>query len=221
MQNASRYSGDVGEAEILGALRRAFQYDKIERLGKKRGSADISHQVFERGKACGVIVYECKNVQQWSNAHVDQARKSRGLHRASYAVLVSNVFPKSAKYLCFVRDVPVVHPAIVTSVVRCLREALVVLAGTSGSAADRERRADKLLQYVKGGDFKRYMATIADAAEDLRAIQAKERQDHQRVWEKQSAAFEQFEDARVKIETRVQTIVAGPSLAALPDAAAS
>jgi hypothetical protein len=211
--------GEIGESEIVEVLKRAFPHDKIERLGKSRGSGDIGHEVFERGKRCGLIVYECKNVRQWSNAHITQARKSRSFHRASHAVLVSNAFPKGSKYLCFVRDVPVVHPAIVTGVVHCLRAALVVLAGTSGSSADRERRADKLLQYVKGEDFNRHLTAIGDATVDLRAIQAKERQTHQRVWEQQSTAFETLEAAHVKVQTRVDAIVAGTNLAALPEVA--
>ncbi len=209
--------GEIGESEIIEVLKSAFPHDKIKRLGKGRGCADISHEVIERGKRCGLIVYECKNVRQWSNAHITQARKSRSFHRASHAVLVSSAFPKGNKYLCFVRDVPVVHPAIVTGVVRCLRQALVVVAGTSGSAADRERRADKLLQYVKGDDFIRHMMAIGDATVDLRSIQVKERQTHQRVWEHQTAAFEMLEAAHVKIQTRVDAIIAGTNLTALPE----
>jgi hypothetical protein len=212
--------GEIGESEIVQILKSAFPHDKIERLGKSRGCADIRHEIFERGKRCGVIVYECKNVRQWSNAHVTQARKSRSFHRASHAVVVSSVFPKGSKYLCFVRDVPVVHPAIVTCVVRFLRQALVLVAGTTGSAADRERRADKLLQYVKGEDFIQHMTAIGDAAADLRAIQAKERQTHQRVWEQQAAAFETLEASHVKVQTRLDAIVAGTNLAALPESAA-
>jgi hypothetical protein len=211
--------GEIGESEIVELLRSAFPHDKIERLGKTRGCADIKHEVFERGKRCGTIVYECKNTRTWANSHVTQARKSRSFHRASHVVVVSNAFPRGSKYLCFVRDVPVVHPAIVTGVIRCLRQALVVLAGTWGTAADRERRADKLLQYVKGEDFNRHITAIGDAAIDLRTIQAKERQTHQRVWEQQNAAFEALETAHVKVQTRVDAIVSGTNLAALPEAA--
>lgn len=211
--------GEIGESEIVDVLRSAFPHDKIERLGKTRGCADIKHEVYERGKRCGTIVYECKNTRTWANAHVAQARKSRTFHRASHVVVVSNAFPRGSKYLCFVRDVPVVHPTIVTGVVRCLRQALVVLAGTSGTAADRERRADKLLQYVKGEDFSRHMTAIGDAAVDLRTIQVKERQTHQRVWEQQTAAFEALETAHVKVQTRLDAIVSGTNLAALPEAA--
>lgn len=212
--------GEIGESEIIEVLRAAFPFDKIDRLGKSRGSADIRHEVVERGKRCGLIVYECKNVREWSNGHVVQARKSRTFHRASHVVLVSNVFPKGTKYLHFVRDVPVVHPTIVTHVVRCLRQALVVLAASSGSASERERRADKLLQYVKGEDFSRHMTAMGDAAEDLRMIQVKERQAHNRVWEQQTTAFEALEAAHQKLQTRLEAIVSGTNVSALPELAA-
>ncbi len=55
---------------------------------------------------------------QWTNACVNQARASRSLHKASCSVVVSNVFPKGQRYLCVVRDVPVVHPSIVVHVGR-------------------------------------------------------------------------------------------------------
>lgn len=213
--------GEIGEAELLERLRREFPGDKIERLGKGRGSADIRHEVVERGQTCGVIIYECKNVKDWSNAYVEQARKSRTLHKASHAVLVSTAFPKNAKYLCFVRDVPVVHGSIVTSVVRCLRQELAVRAGTGGTAADRERRADRLLQYVKGEEFIRQMTIVADSMVDLRSIQSKERSAHLRIWEQQAQVFEQLESAHTKISTRVDSIVAGATLAAVPQVAAS
>lgn len=212
--------GEIGESELIKILRTAFPYDKIERLSKSRGSADIRHEVFEKGRRCGMIIYECKNVQKWSNAHVTQARKSYTLHQASHVVLVSNAFPKDNRYLCFVRDVPVVHPAIVTGVVHCLRQILVVRTGTSGSIADRERRADKLLQYVKGEDFNRNMTTIGDAMADLQTIQARERQAHQRVWEQQSTAFQALEAAHTKVQTRIGAIVSGTNIAALPVVAA-
>jgi hypothetical protein len=212
--------GEISESEIVEVLRAAFPFDKIERLGKGRGSADIRHEVIERGKHCGVIVYECKNVRQWSNGHVAQARKSRTFHHASHVVLVSNVFPKGTKYLCFVRDVPVVHPTIVTHVVRCLRHALVVVAASSGSASERERRADRLLQYVKGEDFTRHMTAIGDAAVELRMLQVKERQTHNRVWEQQATAFEALEAAHQKLQTRLDAIVSGTNVSALPELAA-
>jgi hypothetical protein len=102
--------GEIGESEIVELLRSAFPHDKIERLGKTRGCADIKHEVFERGKRCATIVYECKNTRTWANSHVTQARKSRSFHRASHVVVVSNAFPRGSKYLCFVRDVPLFTP---------------------------------------------------------------------------------------------------------------
>jgi hypothetical protein len=211
--------GEIGEAELIERLRAAFPLDKLERLGKARGSADVRHTVMDRGRACGVIVYECKNVRQWSNAHVTQARESRTLHRAAHAVLVSSVFPKGQKYLCFVRDVPVVHPSIVSSVVRSLRDLLILSTANHGSSADRQGRADRLLAYIKGDDFKGHMVAIADAGADLRSIQSKERQTHNRVWELQSTAIESIEAAHATVHTRISAIASGTQLAAVPESA--
>src|SRR5882724_3813609 len=212
--------GEFGESEILQALQTAFPYDKIEGLGRGRESADVRHEVRERGKTCGVIIYECKNVSKWSNSCIAQARTSRSFHRAAHAVVVTTAFPKGQKHFCFVRDVAVVHPAIVTSVVRCLRQALVVAAGNTGTVAERERRADKLLQYVRGDDFKRHLTSVADAIVDLRALQAKESQAHHRVWEEQRGLFDTIEAGNTKVQTRIQSIAEGTGVAAIPEIAA-
>jgi hypothetical protein len=63
------------------------------------------------------------------------------------------------------------------------------------------------------------MTAIGDATVDLRTIQAKERQTQQQVWEQQSTAFETLEAAHVKVQTRMDAIIAGTNLAALPEAA--
>jgi hypothetical protein len=93
--------GVVGEVQILEVLQRAFPGDVITRLSKNRGSADISHDVREHGRSCGLIVYECKNVARWANSAVAQARGSLSVHRATQAVVVTNVFPAQQKYLAF------------------------------------------------------------------------------------------------------------------------
>lgn len=155
-------------------------------------------------------------MREWKNASVNQARASRSLHKASYAVVVSNMFPKGQKYLCIVRDVPVVHPSIVVHVVRYLRQGLVAVAGNTATPAERERKAARLLLYIRSEDFGRQMKVVGEALEDLREIQTKERQAHTRTWELQTDKFMAIEESSTKVSTRIEAIVEGTRMDALP-----
>ena len=205
--------GDIGEVEIRRALAAEFPGDDIRPLAKSRGAADIRHEVRDRGRVCGVIIYEVKNVATWQSAYLKQVRRSLTVVGGSQAVLVSTAFPKKQKYLAFEKDVAIVHPSIVTSVVRTLREVLIVRAASTGGRAERERRADQLLQFVKGEEFVRNMKIMAERLSELTALQAKERRQHDQIWETQNEIHRAIERSHTSIETRIAHIAAGTSLA--------
>jgi hypothetical protein len=205
--------GDIGEAEIRRALAAEFPGDDIRPLAKSRGAADIRHEVRDQGRVCGVIVYEVKNVATWQSVYLKQVRRSLTVVGGSQAVLVSTAFPRKQKYLAFEKDVAIVHPSIVASVVRTLREVLIVRAASTGGQAERERRADQLLQFVKGEEFVRNMKVMGERLAELTALQAKERRQHDQVWETQNEIHRAIERSHTSIETRIGHIAAGTSLA--------
>jgi hypothetical protein len=210
--------GQLGEAEVLASLRAAFPGDNIASLAKQRGNADIRHEIRERGRVCGVIVYECKNLQTWSAAGVAQARAARRTHNTPHIVLVSNVFPRGEKHLCVVRDIPVVHATLVVHLVRYMRDAIVAISRTTLSAPERERKAGLLLQYIRSEDFGLHMGLIGSAVEDLRNEQGKEKATHQTVWERQETRFDAIIAASAKVQTRIQAIVEQPHVSLVPAA---
>lgn len=204
--------GEVGEADVRKLLHEAFPGDHIERLGKSRGSADIRHEVREQGRSCGVIIYEVKNVGKWSGEYVKQAKKSLALHRGSHVVLVTTAFPAGHKHLTYQGDVAVVHPTIVASLVRTLRQVVIVRAASTGGQGERSRKADQLLQYTKGEEFRRAMKGVAESVADLQRLQAKERQQHDRVWANQAELFRSVEGNHTTVDARIAQIMAGASL---------
>lgn len=207
--------GEVGEADVRKLLHEAFPGDHIERLGKSRGSADIRHEVREQGRTCGVIIYEVKNVGKWSGEYVKQARKSLALHRGSQAVLVTTAFPAGHKHLTYQGDVAVVHPTIVASLARTLRQVVIVRAASGGGQGERSRKADQLLQYAKGEEFRRSMKAVAESIAELQRLQAKERQQHDRIWANQADLFRSVEGNHTTVDARIAQIVAGTSLSLL------
>ncbi len=115
--------------------------------------------------------------------------------------------------LAFEKDVAIVHPSIVCNVVRALRQVIVVRAAASGGQADRERRADQLLQFIRGNEFSQSMGTISERVRDLAALQAKERRQHDLVWEAQSGMYRSIERSHTVLESRIAHITGGHPLA--------
>ncbi|MDC3956240.1 DUF2130 domain-containing protein [Polyangium jinanense] len=209
-KQTSDQRGEFGEAEILTQLQTAFPTDEIRRLNKRQGGADILHEVREQGAMCGVIAYECKNVAAWSNGFIAQVRKARTVHKARYAVLVTNVFPRGQKHLCVVRDVPVVHPAIAVHLARYLREAIITLAQSRATEPERQRRADRLLQLIQSEEFGEQMDAIAEAVQDLEGLQNKERQDHERTWARQSEYLAVISKNTTRLDGQIAAILHAP-----------
>ena len=75
-------------------------------------------------------------------------------------------------------------------------------------------------RFVRSEAFVRSMKSIAEAVEDLKEVQRKERSAHQNTWAKQTSLLEQIESSKAVIDIKMAEIVEGPSLVALPDAAA-
>lgn len=205
--------GELSEADLLAQLKAAFPNDEIQRLTKRQAGADILHEIREHGTTLGLIAYECKDAAAWKSAFISQACKARSVHKTRHVVLVSNVFPKGHDHLCVVRDVPVVHPAIAIYLARYLREAIVAMAQTDATDPDRQRIADRLLQYLQSEEFKQKISAIGNALQDLRALQGKERQDHERTWSRQSEHIAAIERNTTSLEGRITAIVhGGPTL---------
>ena len=107
--------GELNEERLLLELRSAFPEDRIERSGRGRAGGDILHEVRVMSGAAlvkaGLIVYECKDTQAWSNGFLEQAHKEGETHGTPYLVVVSRAFPRNEKTLFVKNGIAVVDPA--------------------------------------------------------------------------------------------------------------
>src|SRR6185437_536602 len=117
--------GEDGERDLAVLLRQAFLGDRIERIKKGVKGADIIHCVMEGAKQCGRIVYESKNVSQWSNAFIAQAKKHQTQYETPHVIVVSNVFPNKQKSMCICDDIPVVSLRTAVPLATIVRDAIL------------------------------------------------------------------------------------------------
>ncbi len=199
--------GEEGELDLFQALRQTFAADHIHRIGKGVKGGDILHEVIEGSKVAGRIVYESKNVATWQNGFVAQAKKYQTQYETPYAVIVSRVFPKKEKDLCICGGIPVVSPRMAVSLATILREAVVEISKLRQAGASPDETALKLFEYVISDRFATRFREMAENVDALKDEQRKERDWHERNWERRSGLHERIETRHREIRAQVDTIL--------------
>ncbi len=169
------------EEELTQQLKSRFKGDRVERFGKK---GDVLHTVIYKGKTVGSIIFECKRTKTFNRSFITQARRAMVARSASYAVLVTTVFPRDSAGFSVSEDVFVVHPFGAGDLAEFLRQGLVELFSAKVSTAEMDRRAKALLDYAKGDDFRNAMEDSIHTTLALRDLLQKEMRDHRAFWEK-------------------------------------
>ncbi|EWS99577.1 hypothetical protein N865_01265 [Intrasporangium oryzae NRRL B-24470] len=210
--------GDMDEDKLVSVLSRAFEGDDIQRNAARRG-ADVLHTVnYGVGggqKQAGLIVYECKDTKNWLNDFITQARTSRDLHHAQYAVLVTHAFPSKESRPLFVRDnVIVVEPDRdrVVAVASLLRSLAIEIARAQSRTTDRSA-ATQLFDYVKSADFHHAVQFVYDARKRLESLLQKEQRSHQKDWAAREKLYRDFAERVLQVESHIGAIIQGDSTA--------
>jgi hypothetical protein len=116
--------GAEAEVDLLAQLKSAFLEDRIEPIRRGAKGADIIHDVMEESKRLGRIVWESKNVSNWSNRFVSQAKQYQTQYETSHIVIVSRALPQKKKGLCIVKRIPVVEPRMAISLATIMRDGI-------------------------------------------------------------------------------------------------
>ncbi len=205
-QNAEQF-GEEGEYDLFSDLRQAFPEDRIERIGRGVRGADVLQHVIEGGNTLGLIVYESKNVATWQNAFISQAEAYRTRYETPYVMVVSGVFPRKEKDLCNVDGIPVVRPGMAASLAAIMRQGIVDIGRLRLSGAGRDQKAQQLLEYITSDRFSTRFRVVADAVDQLREQQKKERNWHENAWEAQSEVHNHIDKSHREIDAQMKTIL--------------
>jgi hypothetical protein len=216
--------GEFSESDLHNRLVRDFRDDHVEKRGK---SGDILHTVYYAagGKKirAGLIVYEVKNTQDWSNDFIRQVKKAGRMHSTPYLILVSSAFPKKANKDLFVHDdeVIVVQPQHAPHLVAIVRR-MVIEAHRAGLTTEGQgQKASQLLEYLKGEGFRQNFDSILRAADDLSDLLRTEKNTHEKTWTRREHVYSELSRKSSAIDERIRTIIEAersgqPTLFALP-----
>lgn len=198
--------GDEGELDLLVELRKAFQKDRIERIGRGKKGADIVQEVTEDSKVVGRIIYESKNVSTWSNKFIEQAKKYQSQYDTPNVIVVSQAFPSKKKGLCILKGIPVVDLRQTVSLATIMREGILTVASLRLSGQARDEKAQELFDYIISDKFVTRFREVGEHVTTLRDRQLKEREWHEIAWEQQKRIYDQLDSRRREIDSHIKAI---------------
>jgi hypothetical protein len=185
-QTPSQLQGEVYELHLEKILRDSFKDDEIEEVPKGRKGADLIQKVYSNsGIYSGKIIYESKDVKNWSKSWLTKLRSDQRKEKANFAILVSTVLPKDFKQRfgridgIWVTDFLHVIPLAVA-----LRANLTEIASLKIASENKEEKLEVIYNYLTGVEFKQRVEAIVEAFVTMQEDLNKEKMQAEKNWAK-------------------------------------
>ena len=160
-QGSQQLQGEIQELKLEDCLRAEFPFDTVEEVEKGKLGADVIQTVVNRnGKVCGRIVWESKNVKNWSNNFIPKLREDMGRVSGDVGILVSNVFGKNMTEFSLEEGVWLVKPINALSMARLIRERILSVSDAKMVAEHKETVQDAVYAFVTSPAFRNRMENI-------------------------------------------------------------
>jgi hypothetical protein len=215
-QKTANELGEFPELDLHRALSDAFAGtgDKIRRVKKGETGADIIHEVMHNGKHCQTIVYDSKNRKIYHASFVQKLLVDKANAKAEHAVLVTAMFPTGQRDLCAVDGVILARPLQVVTIAALLRDSIITDHLRNLTFQDRTEKKERLYSLITSEMFRSRMTSVERAVRDLEAIDAKEVEEHRRVWARRSVQYRTADKSVRDLVTEVNVILQNPLTAA-------
>jgi hypothetical protein len=184
-QGSQQTQGEVLELDFEQQLRQAFPIDAINEISKGVRGADVLQEVRSAlGRPCGLILYELKRTQNWSDGWVVKLKEDMRAAKAEIGVIVTEVLPKGfarfgqqdGVFMCDIASaIPLAHT---------LRRMVQELAIARGHQVGAQEKMQLLYAYLTGVEFRQRVSAVIEAFALLRADLEKERRGMTRAWAK-------------------------------------
>ena len=203
--------GDGGEIDVFESLREAFDGNggKTTRIPKGENGADILHEVFHKGEACGRIIIDAKNRQRWGYEFVSKLRHDQDEAGAEHAILATTVFPAGKKEMCIESGVIVISPPRVVHIVQLLRQAMMTMHVKGLSMKERASKMSRLYKLITSESYAAKFAEANRLTQDILELEVQEKTAHDNVWKKRGALVKRMHNVLREVETDVAAVIEG------------
>ena len=203
--------GDGGEIDVFDALRGAFDGNggKTTRIPKGENGADILHEVFHKGEACGRIIIDAKNRQKWGWEFVTKLRQDQVQAGAEHAILAATIFPAGKKEMCIESGVIVISPPRVVHIVELLRRAMITMHVKGLSMKERTGKMSRLYKLITSESYAAKFTEANRLTQDILELEVQEKNAHDNVWKKRGALVKRMNNVLREVETEVAAVIEG------------
>ena len=143
---------EISLKDILGD---AFPQDELSDVPTGTPGGDVIQKVLgPTGEPCGTILWESKNVKNWSKAWITKLKGDQLEAKAEIAILYTSVMPKDVTdhYAC-IDGVHVVNRLTLQPVATTLRSGLIEITRTKVSEEGRDMKHVMLYNYRTSSEF--------------------------------------------------------------------
>ncbi len=215
-QGSQQTQGEVLELDFEQQLRSAFPLDLISEVSKGLRGADVSQEVRSPlGRACGVIVYELKRTQNWSDSWITKLKEDMRGMKAEIGVVVSEALPKGVTRFGQHDGIFVCDLASAIPLAHTLRRMVLELALARGHQEGAQEKMQLLYTYLTGVEFRQRVTGVIEAFVMMREDLEKERRGLTRAWAKREKHINSVVESMAGMIGDVQAI-SGNALQEIP-----
>ena len=184
-QGSQQTQGEVLELDFEQQLRQTFPIDQINEISKGVRGADVLQEVRSNvGRPCGLILYELKRTQNWSDGWVAKLKEDMRGAKAEIGVIVTEVLPKGVVRFGQQDGVFVCDIASAIPLAHALRRMVQELAIARGHQEGAQEKMQLLYSYLTGVEFRQRVSAVIEAFSMMRGDLEKERRGMTRSWAK-------------------------------------
>jgi hypothetical protein len=205
-QGSQQLQGEVQELDLEANLKDAFPQDIIEPIGKGVKGADVRQKVRSNsGKICGIILWESKRTQNWSNDWIEKLKGYLRAEAAHIPVIMSSALPDEAVSGLGQKDgVWICKPSLAISLASILRHQLLEVAIESSKAEKQGTLAESLYDYVTSHEFRQQVEAMVEVYKEMKDQVVREKVAYEKSWKMREAQVEKMFIGTARIVGSIQ-----------------
>lgn len=182
---SQQLQGEVLELELEQSLQDAFPHDLISEVKKGQHGADMLQTVrTASGKNVGIIVWETKQTERFSEAWLPKLRQDARNAHGSLAVLVSRVLPDGVKPGTERDRVWLTNYDFVLPLAALLRQTLLLVDQERTAQSGKEIKSEMLYRHINSPEFRGRVEAIVESFCEMKEDLDREQRLLQTAWKK-------------------------------------
>ncbi|MGB9912238.1 MAG: DUF2130 domain-containing protein [Candidatus Kapaibacteriota bacterium] len=204
---SQQLQGEVQELALEEQLRTKFPFDTIKEVPKGVRGADIIQEVRNKfGEVCGIILWESKRTNSWSNEWIPKLKEDQREIGAEISVIVSRAMPREISSVGLLDGVWVCNFNSFLGLAMALRENLIQVNTVRNQLQGRESKMEQIYNYICSEQFSQKVRAIVEAFVSMKNDLDKERAAMEKHWKKREEELTKVIKNTVRIYGELEAI---------------